>query len=35
MRERATLLGGTLAAGRGPDGGYTVTAVLPFEGTAG
>jgi signal transduction histidine kinase len=33
MRERATLLGGTLAAGRDPDGGYTVTAVLPFEET--
>jgi signal transduction histidine kinase len=34
MRERATLLGGTLAAGRDPDGGYTVTAVLPFEETS-
>ena len=33
MRERATLLGGTLAAGRDPDGGYTVTAVLPFRET--
>jgi signal transduction histidine kinase len=32
MRERATLLGGTLAAGRDETGGYTVTAVLPFEG---
>jgi signal transduction histidine kinase len=34
MRERATLLGGTLAADRDPDGGYTVTAVLPFRETA-
>ena len=34
MRERATLLGGTLAAGRDPDGGHTVTAVLPFEETS-
>jgi signal transduction histidine kinase len=33
MRERATLLGGTLAAGLDPDGGYTVTAVLPFRET--
>jgi signal transduction histidine kinase len=32
MRERATLLGGTLSAGRDEDGGYTVAAVLPFEG---
>jgi signal transduction histidine kinase len=31
MRERATLLGGTLVAGRDEHGGYTVTAVLPFE----
>jgi signal transduction histidine kinase len=33
MRERAALLGGTLAAGRDADGGYTVTAVLPFRET--
>jgi signal transduction histidine kinase len=33
MRERVTLLGGTLAAGRDTDGGYTVTAVLPFRET--
>jgi signal transduction histidine kinase len=31
MRERATLLGGTLSADRDSDGGYTVAAVLPFE----
>ncbi|WP_250443196.1 sensor histidine kinase [Actinotalea sp. C106] len=29
MRERASLLGGSCAAGRDPDGGWTVTAVLP------
>jgi signal transduction histidine kinase len=29
MAERATLLGGTLEAGPGPDRGWTVTAVLP------
>jgi signal transduction histidine kinase len=29
MTERATLLGGTLEAGPGADGGWTVTAVLP------
>jgi signal transduction histidine kinase len=29
MAERAMLLGGTLEAGPGPDGGWTVTAVLP------
>ena len=29
MAERATLLGGTLEAGPGPDGGWTVNAVLP------
>jgi signal transduction histidine kinase len=29
MRERAGLLGGTLSAGPGPDGGFTVTARLP------
>jgi signal transduction histidine kinase len=33
MRERATLLGGTLSAGRDSDGGYTVTTVLPVEET--
>jgi signal transduction histidine kinase len=32
MRERATLLGGTLSAGRDENGGYTITAVLPFGG---
>jgi signal transduction histidine kinase len=31
MRERAQLLGGTLTAGPGFDGGFTVTAVLPLE----
>ncbi|GGO76289.1 sensor histidine kinase [Nonomuraea cavernae] len=30
MRERAAMLGGELGAGPGPDGGYTVTARLPF-----
>ena len=30
LRERVTLLGGTLDAGPGPDGGYRVRAVLPF-----
>jgi signal transduction histidine kinase len=30
MRERATLLGGTVAAGPRPDGGWQVEAVLPW-----
>jgi signal transduction histidine kinase len=29
MRERATAVGGTLSAGRGPGGGFEVTATLP------
>ncbi|HEV3014842.1 MAG TPA: histidine kinase [Actinomycetota bacterium] len=29
MRERAAMLGGELAAGPGPDGGYAVAALLP------
>lgn len=33
MRERASLLGGTLNAGPGPDRGWTVTASLPLKGT--
>ncbi|CAN5739540.1 histidine kinase [soil metagenome] len=33
MRERASLLGGTLDAGPGPDRGWTVTASLPVRGT--
>ncbi|MGI9119368.1 MAG: sensor histidine kinase [Acidimicrobiales bacterium] len=33
MRERASLLGGTLDAGPGPDRGWTVTASLPLTGT--
>lgn len=33
MTERATLLGGTLEAGPGPDTGWTVNAVLPKAGT--
>jgi signal transduction histidine kinase len=32
MTERAALLGGTLRAGPGPDGGWTVDAVLPKAG---
>jgi signal transduction histidine kinase len=32
MRERAELLGGTLSAGPDPDGGYAVTATLPYGG---
>jgi signal transduction histidine kinase len=32
MRERAALLGGTLDAGSDGDGGYTVSATLPFGG---
>jgi signal transduction histidine kinase len=31
MRERASMLGGTLAAGPDPGGGFTVTAVLPYQ----
>jgi signal transduction histidine kinase len=34
MRERAELLGGSLRAGPAPDGGFRVTAVLPFSGSA-
>ena len=33
MKERATLLGGTFKAGPGEDGGWTVTAVLPKNGS--
>jgi signal transduction histidine kinase len=32
MQQRATLLGGELTAGRGPDGGFQVTAKLPVDG---
>ena len=36
MRERAELYGGTLDAGPCPDGGFLVTAVLPYgRGGAG
>jgi signal transduction histidine kinase len=31
MRERATMLGGTLDAGPAEDGGFRVTAVLPVS----
>jgi signal transduction histidine kinase len=31
MRERASVLGGTLAAGRGPDGGWRVRATFPIR----
>ena len=34
MAERAQLLGGTLSAGPGPDGGWVVEAVLPVRGPA-
>jgi signal transduction histidine kinase len=33
MRERAELLGGWLRAGPAPDGGFSVTAVLPLNGS--
>jgi signal transduction histidine kinase len=35
MRERAAMLGGTLAAGPTPEGGYLVEAVLPLDLDAG
>ncbi|MEV4636811.1 histidine kinase [Actinoplanes sp. NPDC049548] len=35
MVERAGLLGGSCAAGPGPDRGWTVTATLPLAGAAG
>ncbi len=35
MAERVELLGGTLHAGPGPDGGWVVEAVLPRAGAAG
>ena len=35
MQERAELYGGVLAAGPRPDGGFTVTAVIPFAEAAG
>jgi signal transduction histidine kinase len=31
MRERVAMLGGEFGAGRRADGGYAVTALLPFE----
>jgi signal transduction histidine kinase len=31
MRERVTMLGGSLAAGPTEDGGFLVTAVLPLS----
>jgi signal transduction histidine kinase len=34
MRERVALLGGSLSAGPSPDGGFVVSAVLPFIETA-
>jgi signal transduction histidine kinase len=34
MRERAALYGGTLTAGRQPNGGFHVIARLPHDGTA-
>ncbi|MEH1169369.1 histidine kinase [Micromonospora sp. CPCC 205539] len=35
MRERARALGGTFTAGEQPDGGYAVTAELPYEAEGG
>jgi signal transduction histidine kinase len=35
MRERAELYGGTLDAGPCPDGGFLVTAALPYGPAAG
>ncbi len=34
MRERVALLGGSMSAGPGPDGGFVVSAVLPLGTTA-
>jgi signal transduction histidine kinase len=34
MRERAELLGGSVAAGPAPDGGFAVSAALPLSGSA-
>ena len=34
MRERVALLGGSLSAGRSPDGGFVVSAVLPLSAAA-
>jgi signal transduction histidine kinase len=34
MRERVTLIGGSLSAGPAPDGGFVVSAVLPLGSTA-
>jgi signal transduction histidine kinase len=34
MRERVTLLGGSLSVGPAPDGGFVVSAVLPLGETA-
>jgi hypothetical protein len=34
MAERAQLLGGSLSAGPGPDGGWVVEAVLPAQALA-
>jgi signal transduction histidine kinase len=34
MRERAALLGGRLETGAGRDGGFTVTATIPYESAA-
>jgi signal transduction histidine kinase len=34
MRERASLIGAQLEAGPGPDGGFVVTATIPYRGEA-
>ncbi len=34
MRERVTIYGGSMEAGRLPEGGFAVRAVLPADGAA-
>ena len=35
MRERVSMLGGSLETGRTPDGGFTVSATLPLDDAVG